>query len=51
MVVSLDGTLANIGGYSGLIWMIVIFVLGDYAKFQLDASMVRNLFQYKDESS
>ena len=28
--------------------MIVFFVMGDYADFQLNASMVRNLFHFKE---
>lgn len=47
VVNSLDGTLANIGGYSGLIWMIVFFLVSDYSKFKMDSSMVQALYQYQ----
>ena len=45
MIKSLDSTLASIGGYSGLIWGIVFFLMADYQKFQLNMSMIQTLYQ------
>ena len=49
MLRALDNTLAAIGGYAGLVWMIVNLVVGNYASFKLSSSMVKTLYQYQEK--
>ena len=46
---ALDNTLAAIGGYTGLVWMIVHLVIGNYTSFKLSSSMVKTLYQYQEK--
>ena len=49
MLRALDNTLAAIGGYAGLVWMIVNLLVGNYASFKLSSSMVKTLYQYQEK--
>ena len=50
VVKALDITLATIGGYSGLVWMVVHLLVGKYSSFKLSSSMVNTLYQYQEET-
>lgn len=43
-IYSLDQALAVIGGYAGIIWQIINFLIGGYQDFKFEMSLMRSLY-------
>jgi len=39
--------LANIGGYSGMVWMSVLFFISGYNQFKFDSAIVGQVLTYQ----